>query len=130
MTMKYEDKDQKKSETNDEMLWGGSFSYIKNYTYIFNINQQLRVMIQAGNVNVAYVLFADGNNNLMPIPPSFLLNDDTNQQIVPPNFRFFYSIVWQCDYTLSFGNQEVFALRNQRQQAVLRGPLGLNYQVI
>jgi hypothetical protein len=41
-----------------------------------------------------------------------------------------YLIMWQCDYTLFFENQEVFTLKNQRQQSVLRGPLGLNYQVI
>jgi len=88
------------------------------------------VRIQGANVNIANVLFTDGNNTLIPISAGFVLHDITNNQVVPLTFGFFYKMAWQCDYVLYLWHQEVFTLKNQRQQAVIKGILGLNYQVI
>jgi hypothetical protein len=109
-----EETTQPKHQVNfEEMLWGGSFSYIDNNVYVFNINNNLNVIIQVADIHIAHIYFTDGNNAIIPAPPGFVLQDLTANQVLVPFFGFLYSITWQCDYIMyGRNNQVVFALNN------------------
>ena len=120
-----------KARSTDQVeMWGGSFSYLNNNTYIFDINNQLNIRIHASNANIANIFFTDGNDNVIPIPATRSVLFDLTNQVVRPAFGFLYQIIWKNDYELILWNLKVFALKHQRQQAVLKGTLGFHYRII
>ncbi len=69
ITMKYHQRHAKGAEGAKEEMQRGSFSYINDKIYVFNINNNLKVCIEGASINVANINFYEPN----PDPNGFIL---------------------------------------------------------
>jgi hypothetical protein len=72
--------EQEAEQEQENMLWSGNFSYYNNNIYVFNINNNLKIMIQAASVHLAHIFFTDANNAMIPVQAGFTLHDLTTNQ--------------------------------------------------
>ncbi|KAF0368606.1 hypothetical protein F8M41_013468 [Gigaspora margarita] len=77
-------------------------------------------MIERINSNIARLYFVNNQNVQIPIPANIVLRDVTSNEDEAP-YRNEYLISWVSNYILFRNGVAVFALENQKQQAIKGG---------
>jgi hypothetical protein len=119
-------------ETDDNMKFAGSFSYLQNNQNIYcvdlsNLGMNAVLRIEILFSPNARLYFTDTNNppNNIAIPPGIVVTDTTRNLILPRK-RFqplgYYLLTWFYNYEITYKNQltnqVVVILSNQEQQSI------------
>ncbi|CAG8796980.1 5184_t:CDS:1 [Dentiscutata erythropus] len=102
------------------MPYKDSFSYKNDNINVLRIEKNVRAMIERINSNIARLYFVNNHDVQIPIPANIVLRDVTSNQDEVP-YRNEYLISWVSDYILFRNGVAVFALENQKQQAIKGG---------
>ncbi|CAG8772167.1 10861_t:CDS:1 [Racocetra persica] len=102
------------------MPYKGSFSYKNDNINVLRIENNVRVMIERVNSNIARLYFVNNRDVQIPVPANIVLRDVTSNEDQVP-YRNDYYISWVSNYILFRDGVAVFALENQKQQAIKGG---------
>ncbi|CAG8781821.1 45951_t:CDS:1 [Gigaspora margarita] len=102
------------------MPYKSSFSYKNKNINVLRIENNVRAMIGRINSNIARLYFVNNQNVQIPIPANIVLRDVTSNEDEAP-YRNEYLISWVSNYILFRNGVAVFALENQKQQAIKGG---------
>ncbi|CAG8797332.1 4740_t:CDS:1, partial [Dentiscutata erythropus] len=95
-------------------------SYKNDNINVLRIENDVRVMIERLNSNIARLYFVNNRNVQIPTPTNIVLRDVTsNEDEVPYHNEYFIS--WVSNYILFRNGVAVFSLENQKQQAIKGG---------
>jgi hypothetical protein len=93
-----------------------TFSFVGYNTCCFPLPNGIDLQIRRESVATASIQFIHQGQNV-EIPDGLVINDETNNEIVPPNFvsnNRYFTLGWDCSYEITFDGKEVVSLVNAR----------------